>query len=56
MQETNSAPTHPTTSDRLSTTLVMSIAATAAAMIAIFGDENSFSVLTVAFALVGLAP
>jgi len=56
MQETNSAPTQPTTSDRLSTTLVMSIAATAAAMIAIFGDENSFSVLTVAFALGGLVP
>ncbi len=41
---------------RLSTTLVMSLAAVAAALIAIFGDREAFSGLTVAFALTGLLP
>lgn len=42
--------------NRLSTTVVMSIAATCAALIAIFGDKTSFSWATVAFAFVGLVP
>ncbi|MCX6522118.1 MAG: histidine kinase [Actinobacteria bacterium] len=41
---------------RLSTTVVMSIAATCAALIAIFGDKTSFSWTTVAFAFAGLVP
>ena len=42
--------------NRLSTTVVMSIAAVCAALIAIFGDKTSFSWVTVAFAFVGLVP
>lgn len=41
---------------RLSTTMVMSIAAVCAALIAIFGDKQSFSWVTVGFALAGLVP
>jgi signal transduction histidine kinase len=44
------------TAPRLSTTMVMSIAALGAALIAIFGDKQSFSWVTVAFALAGLLP
>lgn len=51
-------PTDAGSSDepRLSTTLVMSLAAVASALIAIFGDKESLSGLTVAFALIGLVP
>lgn len=44
------------TAPRLSTTMVMSIAAVVAALIAIFGDKQSFSWVTVGFALAGLVP
>ena len=41
---------------RLSTTVVMSLAAVAAALIAIFGDKAGLGSITVTFALVGLVP
>jgi signal transduction histidine kinase len=41
---------------RLSTTLVMSLAATVAALIAVLGELNSITWITVVFALIGLAP
>jgi len=41
---------------QLSSTIVMAIAAACAALIAIVGDRESFSALTVTFALVGLLP
>lgn len=44
------------TAPRLSTTMVMSIAAVVAALIAIFGDKQSFSWVTVGFAFAGLVP
>ncbi len=46
----------PLPRQHLPTTMVMSLAATAAALIAIFGDKSGWSALTVAFALVGLVP
>jgi signal transduction histidine kinase len=48
---------HPTAAtSRLSTTVVMSLAACCAALIAIFGDKTTFSWVTVVFALCGLVP
>ena len=41
---------------RLSTTTVMAIAAGAAALVAMFGAEGSFTMTTVTFALAGLVP
>jgi signal transduction histidine kinase len=41
---------------RLSTTLVMSLAATVAAMVAILGEVDSLTWITVVFALLGLLP
>jgi signal transduction histidine kinase len=41
---------------RFSTTLVFALAAIVAALIAMFGDDDSFGPITVTFALVGLLP
>lgn len=51
MEESPAAPAH-----RLSTTVVMSIAALCAALIAVFGDKQALGWLTVGFALAGLVP
>ena len=46
----------PVSEQRLSTTVVMSLAAVCAALIAIFGDHDGWNAVTVGFALVGLVP
>jgi signal transduction histidine kinase len=48
-------PTHAA-DPRLPATTVMALAAAGAALIAMFGEDDSFTPLTVGFALVGLVP
>ena len=52
----NDSPTRRLGGARLSTTLAMSLAAGGAALIAIFGDADPITWITVVFAVVGLAP